>query len=202
MAAAADVEGSGAFKDLGFRHAIDNVADVSKADLKELQRLSKLGHWLIDFPLFAQAFAHGLLSERHMRELYKLHNPKVHDQLVESQETLVEAARGCDFSDFVNVLPRRNSRTGKSFDVSRRQTRGELRSSGTATPTTNGNAMIQNAMSYEPVVKVSRNGCRAGRRCVGLRRTTCLLRSPSTEERCRTHRRVRGGCVQGAIRNG
>ncbi len=105
LAAAADaVEGPGAFKALGFRHAIDHVAAATKADPRVLRRLSKLGRWLIDFPVFAEAFAAGELTERHVRELHELDNHRVHLQLIESQEMLVEAARDCDFSDFVNVL--------------------------------------------------------------------------------------------------
>ncbi len=104
MAAADAVEAPGAFKELGFRHAIDFVADASKADPKVLRRLSKLGHWLTDFSVFAQAFAAGELTDRHVRELHKLDNHRVHHQLVESQEALVTAARDCDFADFVTVL--------------------------------------------------------------------------------------------------
>ncbi len=103
-AASQAVEGPGAFKELGFRHAIDFVADASKADPRELRRLSKLGRWLTDFPLFAQAFAAGELTKRHVRELQKLDNPKLHHQLIESQELLLDAARNCDFTDFINVL--------------------------------------------------------------------------------------------------
>ena len=105
LAAASDaVEGPGAFKELGFRHAIDFVADSTKVDPRQLRRLTALGRWLIDFPLFAQAFADGVLTERHVRELHKLDNHRVHHQLLESQELLVAAARDCDFSDFINVL--------------------------------------------------------------------------------------------------
>lgn len=105
LSAASDaVEGPGAFKALGFRHAIDFVADRSKADPKVLRRLSNLGRWLIDFPVFARAFADGELTQRHVRELHKIDNPRVHHQLIESQETLATAARDCDFSDFVTVL--------------------------------------------------------------------------------------------------
>jgi len=105
LAAASDaVEGPGAFKEMGFRHAIDLLADSTKANPRELRRLSRLGRWLIDFPVFAEAFAAGELTDRHMRELHKLDNLKVHHQLVESQDLLVDAARDCDFSDFVKVL--------------------------------------------------------------------------------------------------
>ena len=105
LAAASDaVEGPGAFKELGFRHAIDFVADSTKVDPRQLRRLTALGRWLIDFPLFAQAFADGVLTDRHVRELHELDNHRVHHQLVESQELLLAAARDCDFSDFANVL--------------------------------------------------------------------------------------------------
>lgn len=105
LAAASDaVEVPGACKALGFRHAIDLVAGSTKTDLRALRRLAKLGQWLIDLPIFAEAFADGQLTERHVRELHKLDNHKVHHQLVESQQMLVDAARNCDFSDFINVL--------------------------------------------------------------------------------------------------
>ena len=84
-----------------------------------VRRLDRLGRWLVDFPLFAQAFNAGVLTSRHVHELYKLDNPKVHHQLVESQEILVTAARDCDFSDFVNVL----IYWLNASDVCRRQTR-------------------------------------------------------------------------------
>lgn len=105
LAAASDsVEGPGAFRALGFRHAVDLVADSTKADPRALRRLARIGHWLVDFPMFAEAFAAGELTERHVRELHKLDNHRVHHQLIESQGMLVSAARDCDFSDFVNVM--------------------------------------------------------------------------------------------------
>ncbi len=105
LAAASEAtEGPGAFKALGYRHAVDHVVSASKADARSVRRLDRIGRWLIDFPLFAQAFNAGVLTSRHVQELYKLDKPKVHHQLVESQEMLVAAARDCDFSDFVNVL--------------------------------------------------------------------------------------------------
>jgi len=45
-----------------------------------------------------------VLSHRHVLKLSKLDNPKVHHHLVESQDMLINAARDCDFTDFVNVL--------------------------------------------------------------------------------------------------
>lgn len=105
LAAVSDaVEAPGAFKSLGLRHPIDFVADSSKADARALRRRTSLGRWLIDFPMFSDAFAAGELTDRHVRELFRLDNHKVHHQLVESQEMLVAAARDCDFADFVNVL--------------------------------------------------------------------------------------------------
>ncbi len=130
LAAACDaVEGPGAFKALGFRHAIDLVAETSKADPRSLRVLAKLGHWLVEFPGFAHAFAGGVLTGRHVRELHKLDNHRVHHQLIESQEMLVNAARDCDFSDFVNVL----AYWLNASDVCRRQTRPRAAHSRTRT---------------------------------------------------------------------
>ncbi|MDH3299202.1 MAG: hypothetical protein OES24_01700 [Acidimicrobiia bacterium] len=98
------MKGPGASKALGFRHAIDFVADSTKADPRVLRRLSKLGRWLVDFPVFADEFAAGVLTDWHVHELHKLDSHKVHHQLIDSQDLLVAAARDCDFSDFVNVL--------------------------------------------------------------------------------------------------
>jgi len=98
------VEGPGAFKTLGFRHAVDYVIDGTKADGRQVRRLTRTGTWLLDFPVFAEAFADGVLTHRHVLELSKLDKPCVHHHLVESQEMLVNAAKECDFSDFVNVL--------------------------------------------------------------------------------------------------
>ena len=98
------IEGPGAFRDLGFRNAADYVTDEAKVDGRRVRRLSKTGRWLVDFPIFAQAFAEGHLTHRHVVELSKLDKPVIHRHLIESQGYLVEAARGCDFVDFVNVL--------------------------------------------------------------------------------------------------
>ncbi len=105
LAAAHDAaEGPGAFKALGFRHATDYVTDKTNSDGREVRRLTRTGRWLIDFPIFADAFANGMLTHRHVNELRKLDKPKVHNALVDSQAMLVDAAGECDFSDFLNVL--------------------------------------------------------------------------------------------------
>ena len=102
-AASEAVEGPGAFKALGFRHAVDFIVDRSRCDARDVRRLNRTGRWLLDFPVFAEAFADGMLTHRHITELRGLDKPKVHHHLVESQEMLVDAARDLDFRDFVNV---------------------------------------------------------------------------------------------------
>ncbi len=102
-AASEAAEGPGVFKALGFRHAIDYVVDGTGVAASEVRRLNRTGVWLLDFPVFAEAFAEGVLSHRHVDELRGLHKPKVHHQLVESQQMLVDAARDLNFVDFVNV---------------------------------------------------------------------------------------------------
>jgi hypothetical protein len=98
------IEGPGAFKHLGYRNACDYVADEANVEPGQVRRLSKTGRWLLDFPVFAEAFADGHLTHRHVVELSKLDKPMTHHHLIESQAYLVEAARRCDFVDFVNVL--------------------------------------------------------------------------------------------------
>jgi len=76
----------------------------SKAEGRRVRGLSKTGRWLVGFPVFARAFAAGELTHRHVHELSKLDKPRTHRSLVDSQDYLVDAAQGCDFVDFVNVL--------------------------------------------------------------------------------------------------
>ena len=102
-AASEAAEGPGVFKALGFRHAVDFIVDASRSDARDVRRLDRVGRWLLDFPLFAEAFADGVLTHRHVAELRAIDKPKVHYQLIESQEMLIDAARELDFRDFVNV---------------------------------------------------------------------------------------------------
>ncbi len=102
-AASEAVEGPGAFKALGFRHAVDFIVDRSRCDARDIRKLDRVGRWLLDFPVFADAFDDGVLTHRHITELRSIDKPKVHHQLIDSQEMLVDAARELDFRDFVNV---------------------------------------------------------------------------------------------------
>ncbi len=102
-AASEALEGPEAFKALGFRHAVDFIVDASRSDARDIRKLDRVGRWLLDFPVFSVAFADGVLTHRHITELRSIDKPKVHHQLIESQEMLVDAARELDFRDFVNV---------------------------------------------------------------------------------------------------
>ncbi len=102
-AASEAAEGPGAFKALGFRHAVDFIVDRSRSDAREIRKLDRVGRWLLDFSVFAEAFAEGVLTHRHISELRSIDKPKVHHHLINSQEMLVDAARDLDFRDFVNV---------------------------------------------------------------------------------------------------
>ncbi len=65
--------------------------------------LARRGSWVIDFPLFAEAWRGGRLTVRHLDELRGLDNFRTHRQLVDAQEYLVEAAGDCDWTEFRQV---------------------------------------------------------------------------------------------------
>ncbi len=102
--AAADTatEAPGMLRDLGFRTASQVVAAETGAPAPDVRAAARTGRWLMDFPIFAQAAADGVLTQRHLRELKSLDKPHQHDALVASQDDLVAAAQDHDFVEFTN----------------------------------------------------------------------------------------------------
>ncbi|MCP3989578.1 MAG: DUF222 domain-containing protein [Actinomycetia bacterium] len=62
------------------------------------------GLWLLGFPVIAEAFAGGLISQAHVEAFKAAENPRTVGALVEAQEYLVEAATRCRWDQFQAVL--------------------------------------------------------------------------------------------------
>ncbi len=97
-------EGPGVLRELGFRTAPQMVAARTGAKVEDVRPVAKAGSWLIDFPLFARAFADGILTLRHVRDLKALDKPRTRHGLLEAQGYLVELARNGDYRDFCQGL--------------------------------------------------------------------------------------------------
>ncbi len=78
------------------------VAAETGASAPEIRAVARAGIWLADFPVFARAFADGVLSLRHIRELKRLDKPRTHDGLLLAQDELLGAARDHDFVEFTH----------------------------------------------------------------------------------------------------
>ena len=63
-----------------------------------------VGRWLIDYPVFAEAFAAGEISDAHVRALRRAENPRTRPHLGPAQEYLSQAARSLPWADFQTVL--------------------------------------------------------------------------------------------------
>ncbi len=62
------------------------------------------GLWLVDFPLLADAWAAGVLTEDHVKELRKADNPRVHQLLIRDQQLHIDAAESLEFKSWLNHL--------------------------------------------------------------------------------------------------
>jgi len=103
-AAAGAADAPATLRELGYRNPAQAVADRAKVDPRVARRMLRLGTWVMDFPIFAAAFAAGDLTHRHLDELRKLDSSERRLALVEAQEYLVEAAATCDFEDFLRTV--------------------------------------------------------------------------------------------------
>ena len=65
---------------------------------------ARLGSWLASFPAFSEASRCGDLSKDHLKALKRLDNTRTHLALVEAQDYLIEAAKSCSHSQFLQVL--------------------------------------------------------------------------------------------------
>jgi hypothetical protein len=62
------------------------------------------GLWLDMFPEFASAWAAGVLTDAHVRELKKLDGPRTRSDLVRAQEAFITSAETLCFRDWVDTL--------------------------------------------------------------------------------------------------
>ncbi len=91
-------------RELGFRTTTQVVAARTGAPAFDIRTATAMGRWLLDFPIFADAAAQGVLTQRHLKEVKALDKPHRRESLVASQARLVAAARANDFVGFTNRL--------------------------------------------------------------------------------------------------
>ena len=69
-----------------------------------MRAATRLAEWLADFPLLADAYAAGDLTQPHLHLLRtKIDNPRTHRHLLGDQQLFVDAGRDCSFRDFKRV---------------------------------------------------------------------------------------------------
>lgn len=86
------------------RRTITGLATATGHDPKQPRQELKIARWLIDFPVFRSAFANGNLSLAHLQLLKGLDTITTRLRLVESQESLLQAARTITFTEFKSVI--------------------------------------------------------------------------------------------------
>lgn len=99
-AAESAADAPGVLRELGYRTPTQVVAAKTGAKADDVRPLAKAGSWLIDFPVFRQAFADGTLTLRHVLDLKALDKPRTHHGLIDAQDYLVELARNGDYRTF------------------------------------------------------------------------------------------------------
>lgn len=82
------------------------VGSHTNADPASAARDRTVGVWLRGFGEFAEAFAAGALTRRHIDLLRGIDNSRTHAALVDAQDYLIQAGRDCSFRDFRKVLAR------------------------------------------------------------------------------------------------
>jgi hypothetical protein len=128
----------------------------------DVRPVAKAGSWLCAFPVFARAFADGILTLRHVRDLKALDKPRTRHGLLKAQGYLVELARDGDYRDFSQGLtywlnaadpdgdePR--EQVAKASDVCRRQTRGEPLAVHTCTMTRHSDGSVSGKFYLDPL---------------------------------------------------
>lgn len=74
------------------------------ADRKQTRADARLGSWVRGFPAFAEAFAGGRLSRRHLEVLRRVDKPRTTAALVDAQDYLVAAAQDCTWDAFCRAV--------------------------------------------------------------------------------------------------
>lgn len=98
---AAEMDRWGIAKDAGYRTVEQLVGDRTGADPQQTRADVRLGRWIDDFDLFAEALAAGTITTAHVEHIRRtLHNPRTSERLTEDQAEFVEWAADYDFIDF------------------------------------------------------------------------------------------------------
>ncbi len=88
----------------GHRSVATYMSARTTTDVNVFATDVRLGSWLADFPVFSSAFSSGEISGRHVAALRRLDTPRSGSSLAEAQEYLVDAARGCTWQEFNQVV--------------------------------------------------------------------------------------------------
>ncbi len=80
------------------------VAGETKVETAIVREDQRLGRWLDDFPVLADAHLAGVMSRSHIKLLRKICNPRNELQLQEDQPNFVAHAETLDFKDFEKVV--------------------------------------------------------------------------------------------------
>ncbi len=104
VAASSALEAPEAMRSLGYRTPEQYVTDRARVDGRSVRAAGRLGRWLLDFPVLAQAFEIGGMSSCHLNALCKITNERTRFRLVENQQFFVDTASACDFNDFTRVV--------------------------------------------------------------------------------------------------
>ncbi len=88
----------------GLRTTDQLVSARSRVDPGRVRADGRLGRWLEQFPLLAEALATGRVSREHVESLRKADNPRVHLQLVDAQQLFVDAATTVAWRDWPDVV--------------------------------------------------------------------------------------------------
>ncbi len=99
---AADAVDVGALNDQ--RNTANHVASRTHADPADTRFDVRIGRWLNDFPIIADAYASGALTTAHVDKIRLAHNPRVHAQMIEHQHLFVEWCTSCHFRDLDAVI--------------------------------------------------------------------------------------------------
>ncbi len=103
-AANAAVEAPGAMRDLGYRGPEQYVTDRAHVDGRSVRAVSRLGRWLVDFPVLAGAFEAGAVAACHLHAIRRLDSVRTRFALVGDQQFFIDTAGSVDFKDFGRVL--------------------------------------------------------------------------------------------------
>jgi hypothetical protein len=80
------------------------VAVKAKTNPRTTRLTERRGRWLLDFPIVAEAFAAGLISQAHVEAIRGVDQPRTNLALVEAQDYLVQAAIDLTWDRFQQVL--------------------------------------------------------------------------------------------------